>query len=214
LNVIGGWLPSLTLAFDQTMKRRRLLLIVSILGVSIFSFIALIGSRERLRNDLVISFAGWTNVVRTNVPGRTYAAYGPCVLLAITNINPTRQIEFFSAESIEAFEDGQWIEIAHTAQSTTWLIGGAEWPSGHGHHVPLRILAELPRECPWRVRMKYNLTPSKAIKTVNEWLGRLTPFDNALAPEDHYATSSTLPPSASKDSMDAIPTASPSELNE
>lgn len=196
------------------MNRRRLTLLATAVMVGLSVFIYCFHSNHRGRQDLTLTFAGWTNIVRTNSPLRTWAAYGPCVLLAVTNINPSGQIEYFSAESMEALKDGRWIEVARATQSP-WLIGGSEWPSGAGHLLPMRILGELPRESPWRVRVRYNFTLPKAFKVLDGWWRRLTPFDRSyFTPRDHFVWSSVLPPPEHRDMMDLSPLTMTTDLKE
>jgi hypothetical protein len=153
------------------MKRPLFVFVVAaILGTTVFVFCNRTG--REARDDLVLTFSGWTNIDPAggpfgNVKGFVPAAFGPSALLTVSNRNTSKQIEFFSAVSIESFKDGEWIEVARAAE-LPWLIAGNGPDAGAARQQPVRIVEELPRENPWRVKVKYNLidyeSPAKAVE--------------------------------------------------
>ena len=85
------------------------------MGTTVFVFYNRTG--REARDDLILTFSGWTNIDPAggpfgNVKGFVPAAFGPSALLTVSNRNTSKQIEFFSAVSIESFKDGEWIEVA------------------------------------------------------------------------------------------------------
>lgn len=171
---------------------RTLLAITGLLAFSAYVFFY--RSVSAARNDLTLAFVGWTNLDRSLSPkGIKYVAYGPCALLAITNLNASTEVEFFSAVSVESFKAGRWTEVALATESP-WLIGGEGWPPGSGREVPVRVLEGLSGENAWRVHVKYRLARPRGLRFLEDWWGILSPFErNPFSPSHFIATSSLIP---------------------